>query len=166
MSPKFEQHPAGSATLFFHICVFQWGCGKGGGGGCRGIRRARPVVKQGGHAEIPAGSWLLQLAALEASTHPVRGAIPYGARPLDHRTTTQDGLRSQLAGILGPWLPTACCRAGGRPGDPGNTEQDGMMGWGSGRTPGGGSQVLRLPCESPRRVNSPSISMDSKMSGQ
>ena len=105
----------------FHICVFQWGHGKGGGAGCRGIRKAGPVVKQGGHAEIPAGSWLLQLAALEARTHSVQGAIPHGARPLDHRTTTQDGVRSQLAGILGPWLPTACCRAGGRPGDPGNT---------------------------------------------
>ena len=58
----------------------------------------------------------------------MQGAIPHGARPLDHRMSTQDGVRSQQAGILGPWLPTACCRAGGRPGDPGNT----AAGWNNG----------------------------------
>ena len=132
--PNLNSTRQGLPHYFFTFVFFSGAVGKAGGG-CRGIRRARPVVKQGGHAEIPAGSWFLQLATLEASTHPVRGAIPYGARPLNHRTTTQDGLRSQLAGILGPWLPTACCGAGGRPGDPGNTGAGWNDGVGLGQDP-------------------------------
>lgn len=118
--PKFGQYPRGLPPSSAHLCfaeIMRRGRGEGLAGGSAGLSwwscRER--------AEIPAGSWLLRLAALEARTHPVHRVITRGARALDHRTRPQDGVSSQLAGILGPWLPTACGGAGGRGGDPCNT---------------------------------------------
>lgn len=41
------------------------------------------------------------------------GVITRGARPLDHRARTRDGVSSQLAGHPGAVASAACCRAGG-----------------------------------------------------
>lgn len=108
--------------------------------------------REGTHT-VPADSGLLQLAALEARTHPVLGAE---LTPVAKPWTTGPKLR------MGPWLPAACCWVGGRLGDPGNTRA-GQSVWDSTTIPGGGSQVLRGPRRSPRTVNSPSVRRDSRM---
>lgn len=74
----------------------------------QGIQQSWPKGAQ----KVPTDSRHLQLAALEARTHPVLGAVlTHVARPW----TTGLGFRMR------PRLLAACCGAGGQLGEPGNT---------------------------------------------
>lgn len=107
--------------------------------------------------ERPAGSWLLQVAALEARTRPVQegthvgpatGPQGYGSG----RVTPQPG------GSLRPWPPTACYRTGGWLGDPGNvlvghSDRD------SGRTPEEDPKSLEGHVLAPENVTASDLRM-------
>lgn len=109
------------------------------------------------------------LAVLEDRTHPVLRVITHRAGPLDYRIRTEDGASSQMWGLPGALASHSLLQDRGQAWEPrqlpSRAEQDRVTGV-SGRTPGGGSQVLRQPCSSPGRVNSPSIRMNYRILGQ
>lgn len=111
MGPKFEQLPQVCHPIF-HICALSVGQWKGGGGGAQ----EDPQGRAGGQAGRACGySHRLKVPTVgstEARTHSMQGAIHMGPGPWTTERAPGDRVRSQLAGILGPWLPTACCRAG------------------------------------------------------
>lgn len=92
--PKFARAPQDPPTLFFTF-VFGGGVRREEGETVQAVLEgwaSGPAVRP---TEMPAGSRPLQLAVLEAGTHPVPAGAHTGPG-LDHRTRTQDGVSSQL----------------------------------------------------------------------
>lgn len=100
--PEFErpsQSPGVPFVLLVGLFLGGRGCGKGGGEEGAGPQQSWVGGGQGGHEDTPAGSGLLQCAALEPSAHPVLG------RALDHKTRAQPGASSQLGAAWGLGFP-------------------------------------------------------------